>query len=519
MAEEAQGEGALGKVAIIGLDGLPFDMLDQLAHSGILPNFRRVFEEGASGVLRSTIPPLSPLAWTSIMTGLNPGKHGIFGFLDRHLRPHSSRDLMGKAIWDIASSARRRVICLNVPFTYPPYPVRGLMVAGPPCPSDEVSTYPRQLSRELSELGYKVDIEGLGEDYTGMREADFMAEAEEITKLRAEALLSILDGEKWDFLCAVFTTPDRVQHVFFGRAHRESPFYEPRGREMLIRYFKLLDSLIGKLLRELLSEAVVILSSDHGFEPLHTYIGLQNVLEGFLMGRRGARRLLGTSMKLLGALGLANPIKKALRKLGLAGAAREKLSGGLICGMGFIYIAEPSLKSLSEEMIAYLSSLRDSSTGSKVIKRVFRREELYHGPFLGEAPDILLLPEAGYELRAMRNRWLERVRPEKGMTYKTGTHMSEPALRGFFAIVGEDVEEGSKLDAGVCDIAPTALHILGLPVPEDVDGRVLIEAFEEKGELARRKVKRACFGLRRKMAQRARRLRARHTKGGDSLSL
>ena len=497
------------KVAIIGLDGVPFDLLDQLAREGKVPNIGRAVRKGAFGVLRSTIPPLSPLAWTSIMTGLNPGKHGIFGFLDKHMRPYSSRNLMGRAVWDIASIARRKSICLNVPFTYPPYPTRGIIVSGPPCPRDKISAYPPELGHDLSELSYRLDIRGLGEDYTGLKEHDFMAQAEEVTERRAEALLSIIEGASWDLLCAVFTTPDRVQHVFFGRAFKESPFYEPGAREKLVKYFKHLDDVIGKLLRELSSEAIVILSSDHGFEPLHTYVGLQNVLEAFLARDRTFRKMTSTSMKLAGYLGLIGPIKRALRKLGLAGAVRERLGGGFLCGMGIIYITSPSLASRMEDIIAYLRSLVDSSTGLRIIRHVFKGEELYHGPFLEEAPELVLVPETGYELRAMGEEWLEKVRPEKGVTYKSGTHMSHAALRGFISIIGEEVKEGLRLEADVCDITPTALHILGLPVPIEIDGRVLTEVFEEESGLARRKVRRISMGLRRRVLKKAQALRPR----------
>ncbi len=495
------------RVAIIGLDGVPFDLVASLAQEGHLPNLRRVLEEGVSGVLWSTVPSISPVAWTSMATGLNPGKHGVFGFVDRRFRPHSSRDLRGKAIWDLASSAGKTVICLNVPFTYPPYPLRGLMVSGPPSPRGQVNAYPGELVRRLEDIGYRPDVELPGEEYEGLREDDFVRQAEEITRARGEALLMLMEDVDWDLLYAVFTTPDRVQHVFFGRATRGSPFYDPRGRRTLIRYYGLLDEVVGKVVAALPSDAVVMLVSDHGFEPLYKYVGLHNLLSDFLAARNPLRKLYEVPVKLVGRAGLMSLAKRALRKLGIAGEARRKLSGGFECGMGYIYLTGERPEGELEELVRFLCSVVDEERGLRVFEHVYRREELYHGPFLKEAPDLILVPETGYEPKAILPEKFVEVRPVEGMTCKTGTHMGPGARRGFFAMAGDGVAEGLRLDASVYDVAPTALHILGLPVPEEVDGDVLSRAFEEGSELARRPVRWLKRGLRGELALRARRAR------------
>ncbi len=151
----------------------------------------------------------------------------------------------------------------------------------------------------------------------------------------------------------------------------------------------------------------------------------------------------------------------------------------------------------------------DEETSSRVIREVWRREELYHGPFVGEAPDIVLVPSSGYELRTVAAGKFEAIRPVKGMIYKTGTHMGPMAFNGLFVMFGEGVREGVRLDVTAYDIAPTVLHALGLPIPEEVDGKVLTAAFEEESALARRPIRRLSLGLRRKLAKRARELRAR----------
>ncbi len=525
------------KLMVIGLDGAPYDLLASLAGDGTLPNFRRLFEGGVHGPLRSTIPPLSPLAWSSIMTGLNPGKHGVFAFLDRSGRPYSSRDIMGRTIWDFCSASRRYVICLNIPFvTNPPYPVRGVMVPGFLGPAKNMRTHPPEMARELRDaVGYETEIY-TGIDYMGLEESEFVREAVRITRARAEAIFYLTDKFRWDLACAVFTTLDRVQHVFFGRAIRGSPLYDRRAHDVLVGYYKLLDRLVGRIIAEFSSEATLIFLSDHGFEPCYKYVGLWEIVKHFSAGgqplrlsqRRGSvlarllsrrdiftvARAVGTLLidrtGLVGKLGVKSLVNKAVMQAGLMSGIRKSMDG-IECGaetVGFIYVRESPSNALLDELTKYLYAVTDGETGRPVIGRVYRREEIYHGPFLKRAPDIVVIPETGYKIKLSTPGGIEKVRPVKGVTCRTGTHASLEALKGFFAIMGDGIKEGSELDISAYDIAPTALHILGLPVPDEVDGRVLTEAFEEGSELARRPVLRRRMGLRGRIAVRARRLRA-----------
>ena len=473
-----------------------------------MPNLSKIMKRGVYGHLISTVPPISPVAWTSISTGLNPGKHGIFGFLDRHYRPHSSLKLRKKAIWDIISIYGKKSLCLNVPLTYPPYPLReGIMVAGPPSPKEMAYSYPAAVAEELEEnVDYKVDVEGLREDYTGMREDEFLRRAGEVTLARAEALLYLMDKMRWDLIFTVFTTPDRVLHVFFGRTVEDSPFYDPRARRSLAKYFKLLDDAIGKVLSALPSDAVVFFVSDHGFEPLFKYVGLLNLIETFSV-KHGASSLAKVVVrKLLARSGLSTTVKRWIARLGMTKFAKQRLGGGLECGMGYIYVSDALPREELGALIDLLSSVIDTETGAKVIERIFRRDELYHGPFVKEAPDLVLVPSRGYELRSVLDDVFKEVKLDRGMICKTGTHAGFVAKRGFFAIEGEGVKKGIELRATVYDVAPTALYILGLPVPSYMDGRVLSEVFEEE-KLPLRITRTS--GLREQVSIKAKRIRSR----------
>src|SRR5262245_4834372 len=145
------------KVLFIGLDGCTFDLLDQLMDAGLMPQLKRFIGDGVRGLLETTIPPITPTAWVSWMTGKNPGKHGVFEFLLRRKgsnslpdMPVSSRSRDGIAFWDVLGLMGKRAIVTNVPCTYPPTMVNGLMISDFLTPRGRRDfTYPESLLQEV----------------------------------------------------------------------------------------------------------------------------------------------------------------------------------------------------------------------------------------------------------------------------------------------------------------------------------------------------------------------------------
>ena len=152
------GEANMNKVLVIGLDGATFDIILPWIKQGKLPNFEKLISEGSYGNLTSTLPTVSPVAWTSFATGVNPGKHGIFGFLtDYESTPVTRIDIKSKTFWEIASENGKRVIIMNVPMTYPPEEINGIIISGYESPEEEIFTYPENLTEELIAKGYKTE--------------------------------------------------------------------------------------------------------------------------------------------------------------------------------------------------------------------------------------------------------------------------------------------------------------------------------------------------------------------------
>src|SRR5581483_9473332 len=121
----SQGKEPVMKVFVLGLDGATWDILAPLARAGELPHLARLMENGASGTLESVFPPLSPVAWTGVMTGKNSGKHGVYEFLEHSHNPlvgrvNSSRAIKSELLWEIAGRYGKKTVAGGVPMSYPP---------------------------------------------------------------------------------------------------------------------------------------------------------------------------------------------------------------------------------------------------------------------------------------------------------------------------------------------------------------------------------------------------------------
>src|SRR3989442_973118 len=215
------------RTVIFGVDGLSFRVLHPLIKRGELPNFARLQREGVEAEFISAVPAVTPPAWMSLTTGLKPAKHGVYDFweFDTNSPTLKSRAVThrkgGKAIWNILSEYGKRVIVMNVPLTYPPEPVNGVMLSGLMAPNMEVTvTYPAEFQEELLQVvpNYQIDLEPAVD---GGQTGDLIAETLKMTQNRI-AMLRLLLQKPWDFFFIVFTGADRIQH---GRWHEVMKFH------------------------------------------------------------------------------------------------------------------------------------------------------------------------------------------------------------------------------------------------------------------------------------------------------
>lgn len=513
------------KVLIIGLDGATWDLLDPWAAEGHLPIIEKLRQTGVWGPLRTTLPPITPSCWTSMYTGANPGKHGIFGFSQRRpgsyrLAPTHASARKANTIFRIISDAGMKLGVLNAPATYPPEPVNGLFVPGVPVPDNAADyTHPRELAAELQSLtgGRHMYPPGLRE--VGGHSDEFLRLCDDYSKSVASATGLMMDriGD-WDFFMVEFQITDTVQHHFWHYLDPQHPMYEPDAPEFLrnavLDRYRIVDRCLAEILVRAGDQTNVLVVSDHGGAPFHEQLYLNTWLwsQGWLNLKRSPatvlRRLAFTAgftpefVRRKVYARAPSAIRKSVESregtslaladrffLSLEDANWERTRAYSYGGpLGSIYVnlkgREPhgcvpieDYDSVVDELADDLLQMRHPVTGEPIVEKVIRASEIYHGPLTAEGPDLQLLTKdlryfaAGF-LQFPSKRWVGA--PWGGWT---GHH----SLDGMILLAGPDVRAGSGIDgASIMDIAPTVLAMLGQPVPDWMDGKVLTECLSEK---------------------------------------
>ncbi len=490
---------------ILGLDGADWSILDALLDAGYLPHLSALRERSRYGLLRSTIRPESSIAWTTFATGVDAGRHGIYSFSAQ--RPDSyettlvaSSSIRFPAFWQTAAAAGKRIALLNVPMTYPPQPVPGgINVAGMLAPSVRSPFVwpPEVRSRLLAAApGYTVAL-----DRTGLSLRRFIAESTHSIQARTAAACWLAQQDAWDALVVVYTETDRLQHYCMHLIDPSHPKHDPAettqgaagGRKDLVAAYQAIDDGIGKLVAFAGPEATVILLSDHGFascaRAFRPNVWLQQ--QGLLVCRDEAAPPPGLWQRLRGHALLRRmkqrlPIVQDWRRPPAPGAALAAVDwsrtaavfspGG---GIRFnIRGREPQGRLTAEEAEALADRLShdllafpDPATGHPGIAAVYRRQDLYHGPFLDLAPDLILEPCRRHpDPNRVTMLSYDLTGPVFG---DSGDLSGNHAPEGVFLAAGPDIQPGAIYGASLLDVAPTVLHPLGLPLPEDLEGRVL----------------------------------------------
>jgi predicted AlkP superfamily phosphohydrolase/phosphomutase len=510
------------KVLIIGLDGATFDLMLPWVAEGRLPTLGRLLGEGAWSRLQSTIPPITPCAWSSFMTGKNPGNHGLFDFLEPAPQGHGFRftnatSRHAESLWGYLSRLGRRVGVVNVPMTYPPEPVNGYLISGLDTP-DERSPYyhPAGLRQELRDDGilYRLDIRHIGNMRTDRRRDHQLREHLDIEAVRTRALRHLRRNHPTDFTMLVYTATDQIQHQFWHYMDERHDKHDAAGaaryRHAIRDVYVHLDGLIASLLAEVGQDTVVMLMSDHGFGPTtNVRVRLNQALEqaGLLAFRRegpagrAARSLAGLLDRLLRCTLSAGAKRflaswfprlrvwfEVLDEAKLDWAQTVTFTNEVSRSFPMLWLnreagltqeqAEQALRATEQALLR----LTDPETGLPVISHVYRTRDLYQGPYTSRAPE--LIPswwEDGFLLEQSvpggpKEKVVERSRaPIQGGVEFSGSHR----LDGVFAVAGGPARRGLEFSgARIIDVAPTVLYLMGLPIPGDMDGRPLLEALD-----------------------------------------
>jgi len=498
------------KLFIMGLDGGTWDVLRPLMEAGKLPHISGLAERGISGILNSTIPPETASAWTTFQTGVNPGKHGITAFSQYQpgeYKPFfiSSRTIPQETIWQILGRHGQKVIAVNVPITYPAYKVNGLMLTCMLTPSVKSNfSYPPELVEEILGIEKDYTIVTTQEIFNRMTLEEFTETVISTEEKRTRVMLHLLRKYDWDAAMIHFHSSDPLQHAVYWYLDKKSPFFDPEKYQVIEKFYRAIDHNIGQLSNALPPDTLKIVLSDHGFCSIYKTININNLLcqKGFMsLKNKGL-----INKNILALITLLRKLNKNVFRFDVSSRKRAALretvkldefiewprtKACMINGWlyGFIYlncvgrekqgIVHPGEEydHVRNSIIEILAGLKDPETGKKVIQKVLKREEIYHGELLDRAPDLIAIPEDGYEFcRTFLEKPEDLFSENRIKRDHTGSHKRE----GIFIFEGPMIDGQKTLSAAAIeDMLPTILYFFDDQIPDYVDGRVLAEIFRQ----------------------------------------
>jgi len=520
-------------VFIIGIDGGTWDLIDPLISKGKLPHLSKLVKNGVRGPLRSTLLPITPVAWTTFATGKNPDKHGIFDFSHRKEGtyepvPYSSSDRQGDTLWQILSRAGKKVGVLNMPSTYPVEKVNGFLVSGFPTPEEMGDfTYPSKLLQELRrEFGPEFRFQPR---VNAQNEHPFLEEMKVVSEYVFKATDYLMKKYPWDFLVTVFVGPDALGHVFYKYMDPNHPSYIKNGpdkfKNAVIESYMKIDEYISKLLKNVDKDTTIMFMSDHGFGPLYYGVSINNWLmdNGFLklrtnygtrfrywMFNRGVNY--NNLFKLIKTLRLSKQAFKAayskrsrwvdlVNKLFLTDKDIDWSRTSAYCmgNMGQLFINlkgrepegiidhEGDYNKIVDRFITKLKKLKDPGTGQVIFDEVYNKTEVYPNSSIKDNTPDVIFNDSKFVYSVSRYFEFGSKKLITPHPVWSGTHRRN----GIFIAYGPDkIRQGVEIKKfSISDITPNVLHVMGVPIPNDMDGKVSIKLYDKKSKYATRKPK------------------------------
>jgi len=492
------------KILIIGLDGATFDVLQPMIDAGYMPHLKHLIDTGASGILNSTQPPITPAAWTTFMTGMGPGRHGIIDFerydpVNNRLTFNNTFELRHKTLWQMLSESGFRVGSIHLPMTYPPQTVNGFMISGFETPSIDVQfTYPADLKAAILEQMPNYSYS------TNWRRSILPSEkvfAENLNYIKNSfdqgVQLARLCGKRhgWDVMMVLLKLVDNLQHKCWRYLDRSNPDRHTRRGKMVAGCLEHLDQCLGQFVQfahEYDNKALVIVMSDHGHGSLDG-----RAQPNLLLKRWGYLKLTGavSQVKTRASYMISRSMGKKAPRFSQPNQGIERdlaidwprtkacvMHAGIY---GFLYInlkgrhrrgaVDPAdYEALRDELKDRLLRARDQTYDRQIFQDVHKPEDLYHcrREELQDLPDLLLVPATGLAV-------VRKIRGNSAVRWNVdgqlgGTHRVE----GILVANGRHVRPGYKLRAEIADITPTILACMGLAVPVDMEGKALTGMFD-----------------------------------------
>ncbi len=469
------------RIFVVGLDGATWKVLSPLISKGKLPFLKKLKESGTSGVLESTIPPLTAPAWVTFQTGVNPGKHGIFGFLNyRKEKPDifDSKDIKAETIWGVLGKQSLKSLIINMPVTYPLKQIKGVIVSSFLTPPGSTFVYPKKLQKKLESIDYEIDIlmtkkygELVGGELSAKEKKELLDKLVTIAEKRVEAFKALSQEDNFSFLFLLFKETDLAQHLFWGEKELEV-FYR--------KLDKILKDLFDFYIKNFEGEKNFLVISDHGFHKASVmefapYQWLQK--EGFLKETRKSvdhklwykASLISKSLKKISITPTElKAIKKIRNKVLLQGRMEKAKKEGFLVTPEGIYLLGTDFKEREECADKISERLKKLKYRNKfVFHLVGKSKKVYSGPYTEKAPDIVWVPTEYFSINT--SPFAEKIFTKRKTTL-LGEHIADS--KGIFIANGTPFSKIFNQKAKIQDIYPIIFYLLEAKIPSNIDGKL-----------------------------------------------
>jgi predicted AlkP superfamily phosphohydrolase/phosphomutase len=372
------------RVCVIGLDGVPYSMIEDLAQKGVMPNMDKLIQSGHLHKMKASLPEISSVSWTNFMTGTNPGTHGIFGFTDLKENTYDLRfpnflDVKADTFWDKLGEMKKMSVVINQPSTYPARKINGILISGFVAIEMAKAVSPLALKDPLEKLGYQIDID----TFKAREDHEFLwKDLARTLEGRQKAFDSLWETD-WDYFEIVITGTDRLQHFLWSAYEDENHFYHTN----FLDYYRQLDKFIEKVVNAFTTNTNgddgLYLLSDHGFAKIEQEVYLNVLLEqeGYLSFETDSPKDL-SEISATSRVFTMDPNRIYLN-------VKDRFPNGSVD------VSEK--QDLKKELAEKLKKLEHS--GRRVVREVFDTEEIYSGPHVASGPDLIILSEYGFDLK------------------------------------------------------------------------------------------------------------------------
>jgi predicted AlkP superfamily phosphohydrolase/phosphomutase len=432
-----------GKVVVLGIDGVPCSLLKRFTQQGIMPNLAGLAAKGTLTDMTASTPEVSSTSWSTFMTGVNPGKHGIYGFMELQKGSYkwkfpNARDIRSETLWDIAGRHNKTSIVLNVPSTYPAREIKGVLTAGFVALDLKKATYPESAYEYLKSIDYVMDVNA----QKAKESLEALAvEIDRTFEVRKKAVLHFLDTDDWDLFISVITETDRLHHYLWVALEDEN---HPQ-HNFFIGFYKKLDEFIGEMYRRIGEDITFIVVSDHGFVDIKNEVYLNVWLreKGYLKFNKETPE----SMEDIDGGSRVFVLDPSRFYIHLRG----KYPHGSV--------ALEDYDNVRQELKEDLMSLEID--GEKVVKKILFKEELYSGGQSDDAPDLVAISNEGFDLKGSINK-----NQIAGKSLLTGGHTRHNAV--FY--INRQI---TQTDINIIDVGPTIMSLMNIN-ESNFDGRCLL---------------------------------------------